>query len=69
LIWLIGWFNKEFIFSKKVDPKYGKTLKDGYKNRTRGDYEAFILFSTEEVEIMLTEMIEFIEEIRILIQK
>ena len=24
---LIGWFNKEFIFSKKVDSKYGKILK------------------------------------------
>jgi len=66
---LIGWFNKEFIFSKKVDSKYGKILKDGYNNRTKGDYEAFILFSTNEVELMLTEMVDFIDEIKSLLKK
>ena len=66
---LIGWFNKEFIFSKKVDSKFGEILKEGYKNRTKGDYEAFVLFSTNEVEIMLIEMVDFIAEIRSLLKK
>ena len=66
---LIGWFNKEFIFSKKVDSKFGQILKDGYLNRTKGDYEAFVLFSTDEVELMLTEMVDFIEEVRSLLKK
>ena len=66
---LIGWFNKEFIFNKKVDPKFGKILKEGYKNRTKGDYEAFVLFSSAEVELMLTEMVEFIEEIKSILKK
>ena len=66
---LIGWFNKEFVFSKKVDPKYAKILWNAYKNRTKGDYEAFILFSKGEVELMLTEMIDFIEEISALLKK
>ncbi len=66
---LIGWFNKEFIFSKKVDSKFGEILKEGYKNRTKGDYEAFVLFSTNEVELMLIEMVEFIEEIRSILKK
>ena len=66
---LIGWFNKEFIFSKKVDSKYGKILKQAYQNRTKGDYEAFILFSRDEVELLLIKMVDFIEEIRTLLKE
>jgi len=66
---LIGWFNKEFILSKQVDSKYGKILWSAYKNRTKGDYEAFILFSTNEVELMLIEMVDFIDEISSLLKK
>lgn len=66
---LIGWFNKEFISSKKVDPKFGKILRNAYRNRIKGDYDAFILFSVNEVESMLNETIDFIEEIRVLIKQ
>ncbi|MEI8114880.1 MAG: HEPN domain-containing protein [Bacteroidia bacterium] len=60
---LIGWFNKEFIANSKVDPKYGKILRNAYQNRTKGDYDAFVNFSTNEVESMLNEMVDFINEI------
>jgi uncharacterized protein (UPF0332 family) len=53
---LIGWFNKEYILSKTVDSKYGKILRNAYQNRIKGDYDAFINISTEEVEFMLSEM-------------
>jgi uncharacterized protein (UPF0332 family) len=66
---LIGWFNKEFISSKKVDSKYGKILRNAYQNRTKGDYDAFVGFSTIEVESMLSEMIIFIEEIKRILDK
>lgn len=66
---LIGWFNKEFIFNKKVDQKYGKFLKQAYQNRTKGDYEAFILFSRDEVELLLIKMVDFIDEIRSLLKE
>ena len=66
---LIGWFNKEFIFSKQVDLKYGKILKQAYQNRTKGDYEAFVLFSSDEVELLLIKMVDFIEEIKLLLKK
>ena len=65
---LIGWFNKEFILSKKVDSKYGKILWNAYNNRTKGDYDAFVVFSTGEVELMIIEMVDFIEEIRSLLK-
>ena len=61
---LIGWFNKEFIATKKLDSKFGKILRNAFQNRTKGDYDAFISFTQQEVEIMLAELIEFIEEIK-----
>lgn len=66
---LIGWFNKEYIASKKVDSKYGKILRNSYQNRTKGDYDAFVSFSTIEVEFMLSEMADFIEEIKKILDK
>ena len=65
---LIGWFNKEYISSKKVDAKYGKILRNAYQNRTKGDYDAFVNFSKVETESMLYEMTDFIEEIKRLIE-
>ena len=58
---LIGWFNKEFIATQKLDPKFGKMLRNAFQNRTKGDYDAFISFNKQEVEMMLAEMVEFIE--------
>ncbi len=65
---LIGWFNKEHISAKKVDSKYGKMLRNAYQNRTKGDYDAFVSFTKVEVEYMLSEMAEFIEEIKRILQ-
>ena len=61
---LIGWFNKEYVATKKLDAKFGKILRNAFQNRTKGDYDAFISFTQQEVEIMLDEMVEFIEEIK-----
>lgn len=61
---LIGWFNKEYIATKKLESKFGKILRNAFQNRTKGDYDAFISFTQQEVEIMLGEMIEFINEIK-----
>lgn len=66
---LIGWFNKEYISTKKLDSEYGKILRNAYQNRTKGDYDAFVSFSKEEIESMLSEMTDFIEEIKRLLEK
>lgn len=60
---LIGWFNKEFINKKLVSEYYGRILRNAFKNRTAGDYDAFIEFEKANVEIMINEMKDFIEEI------
>lgn len=65
---LIGWFNKEFVATKKTDVKFGKILRNAFQNRTKGDYDAFISFEKDEVSQMHMEMIEFINEIKRLIE-
>jgi predicted nucleotidyltransferase len=53
---LIGWFNSEFISTNKIDKRHGKTLRNAYQNRRKGDYDAFVDFTLDEVEIMLQDM-------------
>jgi len=65
---LIGWFNKEFITTNLVNAKFGKIVRNAFQNRQKGDYDAFVIFTPEEVESMLLEMIEFIDEIKSLIK-
>ena len=65
---LIGWFNKEFVATKLTDPKFGKILKNAFQNRTKGDYDAYVTFQKDEVFQMYYEMIEFINEIKRLIE-
>lgn len=61
---LIGWFNQTFIKTQKIEVKYGKIIRDAFKNRSDGDYAPFILFSKKEVEDMHEDMIDFIEHIK-----
>lgn len=61
---LIGWFNREYISTKKIDPQYGKILRNAYQNRTKGDYDAFVEFDKSAIKIMLEEMADFIKEIK-----
>ena len=64
---LIGWFNKEFIASEKIDRRYGKIIHNAYKNRAIGDYDDFIEFDIEDVKNSFNEMKDFIQKIRALL--
>jgi uncharacterized protein (UPF0332 family) len=66
---LIGWFNREYIATKRLDPQLGRILRNAFQNRTKGDYDAFIDFSVAEVDTMLSEMTDFIIEIKNLLLK
>lgn len=59
---LLGWFNKNFIHTNKIEVRFGKILRNAYKNRRKGDYETFVEFNIEDVKLMFNEMKEFIEE-------
>ncbi len=66
---LIGWFNKEFIHTKRIDQRYGQTVKIAFNNRIKGDYETSISFEKSEIEMLLNEMKEFIQMIANFIKK
>ena len=64
---LIGWFNKEFIATGKVEPKYGKIIHNAFSNRSTGDYDDFADFEEDEVKISFNELKDFINTIRALL--
>jgi uncharacterized protein (UPF0332 family) len=65
---LISWFNKEFVATNMVNAKFGKIIRNAFQNRRKGDYDAFVVFTTDEAESMLIDMIEFINEIKRLVK-
>lgn len=64
---LIGWFNKEFVASGKVEPKYGKIIHNAYSNRSTGDYDDFAEFEEDEVKTLFNELKDFIKTIKALL--
>ena len=59
----MGWFNQNFIKTCLIEVKYGKILRDSFKNRSDGDYAPFILFEKDDVLEMQSDMVDFIEKI------
>jgi uncharacterized protein (UPF0332 family) len=57
---LLGWFNKTFIKDGTIDRKYGKIVREAFEVRHQGDYDAYVVFSKEDVLNKYHEMNEFI---------
>ena len=53
---LIGWFNKEFVHSGKVDPKYSKIIMKSFEYRMQGDYADNVEINREIVDELFSEM-------------
>ncbi len=64
---LIGWFNKEFVATGKVEPKYGKIVHNAFSNRSTGDYDDFAEFEEDEVKMSFNELKDFIKTIKALL--
>jgi uncharacterized protein (UPF0332 family) len=60
---LIGWFNKEFLWTGKVEQNFGKILMRAYESRTTGDYDTFVEFEKNDVVQLFEEMKQFIARI------
>jgi uncharacterized protein (UPF0332 family) len=58
---LIGWFNRTFIKTKILDVEIGKTLLRAFEVRQESDYDDFIDCSTEQVQRLYLEMIQFVQ--------
>lgn len=65
---LIGWFNKSFVFSGKINDRYGKIITKAFNRRTKSDYDTFVTYEKDEVSQMFDEMKEFIIQIKNLLQ-
>lgn len=66
---LIGWFNKNFIHSKKIESEYGKMINKAYNRRTKGDYDAYVDFDKDIVIEMFNDMKAFISRINKILRK
>ncbi len=61
---LLGWFNKQFIKTEKIDRKFGKIIHGAFEDRTDGDYGIFVQFERDEVLLKFNDMKEFIYELK-----
>ena len=66
---IIGYFNKNYIKEKVIDPKIGKFLNRAYELRTRSDYGEFIEYSESEINSYFKEMKDFIYNVENIINK
>jgi uncharacterized protein (UPF0332 family) len=62
---LIGWFNKNFVYSGKINDRFGKIVTKAYNRRTKSDYDTFVTYEKDKVLQMFTEMKDFIGEIKL----
>jgi uncharacterized protein (UPF0332 family) len=60
---LIGWFNKKFIASGEIEKKFGRILRDCYNYRISADYDSFVSFAEEDIQVLLSEMKSFLVRI------
>ena len=64
---LLGWFNKSFIRTGKVDVMLGKAYQSAFDKRQEGDYQDFVTFEKAEVEHDLKLMRKFLDAVEALI--
>ena len=65
---LIGWFNKNFVATGKIESKFGKVIRKTYEYRLMADYDAFVEFDKENVEKLFLQSTKLIERIKLLLQ-
>ena len=64
---LFGWFNKNFVFTGKINVEMKNIYKDAFENRQESDYEDYKVFEIEEVRTHFDRMQKFVNEIESLI--
>ncbi len=60
---LIGWFNKNFVKTSRIDRKYSNILRLSFELRSDADYDVLKIFNKEEIQQSYSEMKEIISEI------
>jgi uncharacterized protein (UPF0332 family) len=62
---LIGWFNKTFIATNILPKEISQFVLKAYNKRIKGDYEPVDNLNNEEVQMLLSELKEFILKMKI----
>lgn len=65
---LIGWFNKNYVKSEKVDRKIGRIIHSAFDQRMESDYDPLSEFHYEEIEENLANMKKVISSIEKLVK-
>lgn len=60
---IIGYFNKNYIASEKIEQEYYKIIASAFDIRTKSDYQDFYLVSHKDAEDQLNNAVRFIEMI------
>ena len=66
---IIGYFNKNYVKERRINPKIGRFLNRAYELRTRSDYGEFIEYSEPEINSYFKEMKDFIYSVENIINK
>lgn len=66
---LIGWFNKTFIITDKIDRKYGKIVHNLFDYRIKADYDIYSNFNKIQIDDMFMQTKSFITVIIDFVQK
>ena len=66
---LIGYFNREYINSGRVDPEVGKILRTSYDRRQAADYHDFVYLTKTQIDDYRVRMAEFIKQVDLIIKE
>ena len=58
---LIVYLQREFVKTGVLDRQHGRTLQKAFENRTEGDYQDLVRFSSADVARMLSDAEEFVQ--------
>lgn len=53
---LIGWFNKHFVKTGKIEHVYTRYIQEAFEKRMKGDYDVLTTFSESEVLDLFEKM-------------
>lgn len=66
---LIGFFNREYINSDRIDPEVGKILRIAYDRRQAADYHDFVTLTKTQIDDYRIRMAEFIKQVDLIIKE
>jgi uncharacterized protein (UPF0332 family) len=60
---LIGWFNKHFVKTGKIERVYTQYIQEAFEKRLKGDYDVLTTFSEQEVRDLFEKMQQTLQAI------